>query len=113
MWVLRYIWDTEEQQDVLASIVADTLAGASDEEQAVSHPRSRGTGTPDPERLARDLERISARLGGGEIPAADRSYLRDQLGVLAARCQWVQDEQQRGFLEDRVNTLLDRLGGES
>ena len=54
MWVLRYIWDTEEQQDVLATIVKDALEKAGEEEKASSHPRSRGSETPDPEHLARD-----------------------------------------------------------
>jgi len=110
MWVLRYIWDTEEQRDVLASIVDNALEKAGDEEKAESHPRSRGADAPDPEHLARDLERISAKLSDGQLQATDRSYLQDQLGLLASRCQWVQNEQQRGFLEDRVSTLLEELG---
>ena len=52
------------------------------------------------------------KLSDGELPPSDRSYLQDQLGVLAARCQWVQDEQQRSFLEDRINALLGQVGGQ-
>lgn len=110
MWVLRYIWDTEEQLDVLASIVGDALEKADDDEKATGHPRSKGTDSPDPERLARDLEQVSAKLAGSELQATERSYLQDQLGVLAARCQWVQNEQQRTFLEEKVSSLLDQLG---
>ncbi len=109
MWVLRYIWDTEEQQDVLTTIIGDVLEQADDEEKAAGHPRSRGGDLPDPEHLARDLEQISAKLGNGDVPATERSFLQDQLGLLAARCQWVQDDQQRAFLEERVNQLLQSL----
>lgn len=109
-WVLRHIWDTEEQQDVLAAIIDNVLEQVEDEEKATSHSQSRGAEAPDPERLAGELERIASRLEAGSMLATDRTYIQDQLGVLAARCQWVFDQQQRTFLEDKANALLDRLG---
>jgi MoxR-like ATPase len=111
MWVLRYIWDTEEQQDILAAVVEDALKHADEEEKASSHPRSRGADAPNPERLSRDLDRIAARLEDGDAPDTERSYLEDQLGLLASRCQWIEDDQQRSFLEDKLNRLWDKLGG--
>ena len=113
MWVLRYIWDTEEQQDVLTTIVGDALEGADDDDKKTGHPRSKGTDSPDPDRLARGLEQISTKLGDGELHATERSYIQDQLGVLASRCQWVQDDQQRTFLQEKVNSLLEQLGDQS
>lgn len=110
MWVLRHVWDTEEQEDVLASIVGEVIEAATAEEQATSHPQSRTSSVPDSERLADDLERISAKLAASELDAKDRSCLLDQLGILASQCQWVPDEQQRRYLEDRVNGLLQKFG---
>ncbi len=112
MWVLRYIWDTDEQLDVLATIVGDALEKADDDEKATGHPRSRGGETPDPERLAHDLEQITEKLADSELLAADRTHLQDQLGVLASRCQWVDGDQQRTYLLDKVNELLQQFGGE-
>lgn len=110
LWVLRYIWDTEEQQDVLKSIVQDAVTKSSRSDQEASHPRARGVDAPDPEHLARDLDRLGERLGG-EVAATERSYLQDQLGLLAARCQWVEDGQRRQFLEKKVDGLWQQLGG--
>jgi MoxR-like ATPase len=110
LWVLRYIWDTEEQQDILTSIVQDAVKKAASGETMASHPRSRGADAPDPEHLARDLERLGERLGG-DVPGTERSYLQDQLGLLAGRCQWVEDGQRRQFLERKVEELWQRLGG--
>ncbi len=110
MWVLRYIWDTEEQQDVLVSIVGEVLESADDEEKAVGHPRSRQDDAPDPEQLARDLEQICEKIDAQPTPD-EQACLLDQLGVLASRCQWVKDQQQREFLEAKVNGLLASQGG--
>lgn len=109
MWVLRNIWDTEEQQDVLAAIVGDVLKTAEEDERAQAHPRARGADAPDPEQLAKDLEALSRKVGDAALPATERSYIRDELGLLASRCQWVPDEQQRTFLETRVDELLGRM----
>ena len=40
LWVLRYIWDTEEQQEVLASIVQDAIDRGGPQREA-THPRAR------------------------------------------------------------------------
>lgn len=110
LWVLRYIWDTQEQQDVLATIIADEFSKLSDAERASSHRRALGSEPPDPERLASDLARFAAKLNAGNLPATEESFVRDQLGLIAARCQWVVDPQQRGFLESEIERLWNRLG---
>jgi MoxR-like ATPase len=112
LWVLRYIWDTEEQMEVLHSIVQDAVNRGEGLKQDGSHPRARGAAGPDPESLARDLERMSARLETGNLPEHERSFLRDQLGVLSSRCAWVVDPQQRTFLESKVADLWPRVGGQ-
>lgn len=111
LWVMRYVWDTEEQQQVLASLVQDAISAATPEEQAASHQRARGTDAPDPEQLARDLDALAARLAQSSTDN-ERMYVRDQLGVLAGRCQWVVGEQQRTFLDGKIQQLWKQLGAQ-
>jgi MoxR-like ATPase len=106
-WVVRHIWDTEEQQEILASLVDQAInkepAGAGD------HPRARSNDGPDTESLARDLEGIGAALKNSGLPDVERSYLRDRLGVLEGRCQWVKDSDKREWLSARVAELWPAL----
>lgn len=104
LWVFRYIWETLEQREVIATLVGDVLAKAPDD--AAAHPRARGDDRPNPESIARDLEHMAARLAAADLTAAQRAHLRDRLGVLAGRCEWVADQTQRDFLLQRVNKLL-------
>lgn len=113
MWILRYTWDTEEQQEVLRSLVADALQEHESDSPGPQHPRATGDTAPDAEALARDLERIGGRLAEHELTDADRSYLRDQLSVLAGRCEWVPGGEQREFLSQRVKELWERMDGQS
>jgi MoxR-like ATPase len=110
LWVLRYIWDTEQQQEVLAALVQAALDKCDQATLADSHPQARNGVGPDAETLARDLERIAERVKSAAVAPAERSVLRDQLGLLAARCQWIGDAQRRTFLERQVEALWPTLG---
>jgi MoxR-like ATPase len=109
LWILRYIWDTEEQQEVIATIVQEAVNRHLDD-GVVRHPRAQGNEVPNAEELARDLERLDARINGGDLSPTIRVYLRDQLGVLSGRVPWVADSQQRSFLEEKLERLWERIG---
>lgn len=110
LWVLRNIWDTEEQQEVIAAIVQEFVNKAEEDEFRTAHPRARGD-LPQPDELARELARVRAALETTSTPDADRAVLRDQLGLLAGRCAWVADAQQRQFLEQKVQEAWASGGG--
>ena len=105
LWILRYIWDNEDQPEVLSSIVQDAIGKTKSADEQNTHPRSRNVELPDPESLARDLARIKDRLAEPDLPTTERTYLFDRLGLLAGRCQWVADEQQRTHLESEIEAL--------
>ena len=111
VWVFRYIWDTVEQQEVLASVVDEALRQIP--ASSADHPRARGSDAPDAEALARDLEQLAAEADGSAsnaTDATDRAALADRLGMLAGRCQWVADQRQRTILTERVAALWKKLG---
>jgi MoxR-like ATPase len=98
LWPVRHIWDTEEQQEVLAELVGQAVA--KEPAQAGDHHRARLDAGPDPEALARDLESIAALLQNGA--ETDKAVLRDRLSILEGRCQWVKEEPKRQWLLQRI-----------
>jgi MoxR-like ATPase len=105
LWPARHIWDTEEQQEVLAELVDQAVS----KEPAAGgdHQRARLQDGPDPEGLARDLESIAAQMQNGT--EVDKSILRDRLGILEGRCQWVKEPQKRDWLLQRIAEAWPRL----
>jgi MoxR-like ATPase len=103
LWVVRHIWDTEDQQELLASLVGQVLAR--EEPSNEDHPRARANEGPDPEALARDLETLAESLKNNSSSPADKACLRDRLALIEGRCQWVKDESQRDWLAHRVSEL--------
>lgn len=110
LWVLRYIWDSEEQQSVLATIVQEVIDNAPADDTC-EHPRAKGIDSANPEQLARDLERLGERYSATEARETDKAFLRDQLGLISARCQWVENDQQRNHLESMVQGLWKQFEG--
>ena len=105
LWVMRYIWDSEEQQEVIAALVNNAIQGAGNTDQVGSHPRAKGEDAPNPELIAADLRRIAGRLNEQSLSDVERAQLRDELGLLASRCEWVYNSHQREFLQKEIETL--------
>jgi MoxR-like ATPase len=123
LWVVRYSWETDEQREVLAGIVGETLAKCDVETLKTSHPRAKQNEGPDPEELAAELEAIQSRISGNSsTPSADvqgesleyrQAIARERLAALAARSQWVRQEASRVFLERQIADLWHKLGIDS
>lgn len=109
LWVLRYIWDTIEQQEIIASLVDDSIKAASDEQRATSHPRALATPAPDPEELARALQLLVEKCTVQPLEEGSRWQLRDQLSHLAGRCQWVTNDVQREHLVNTIDGIWQKL----
>jgi MoxR-like ATPase len=107
LWVVRHIWDTEEQQEVLASLVDQAIT--KQPATAGDHPRARPPEGPDPESVARDLDSIEGLLSNDALPDVEKAYLRDRLGILEGRCQWVKDKSKREWLLGRAARLWPSL----
>ena len=64
----------------------------------------------DPERIAADLQQIAGEIGQVDTASPEFSVLKDRLGLLAARTQWVTNAQQRNQLEKLTNELWNSVG---
>jgi len=109
LWVLRYIWDTLEQVEVLNRIVDDiTKLDSSDidaESQVARHPRSHGADAPNPEDIARDIDQLQNQLAEARDDRSRRSWISDRLSILTSRIEWIQNEVSRNHLRDRIQAL--------
>lgn len=109
MWIVKYIWDTDEQREVLGSLVDDALGDPSNLQGDQVHPRARDQDQPDAELLARDLDELLRRLNQGTSTTLQELQTRDQLSLLASRIPWIEDVSQREFLEGRAKLVWQRL----
>jgi MoxR-like ATPase len=106
LWVLRYVWDREEQVAPLTSLVEEVLRQQPADRP---HPLAATPERVDGEQLARELADAEARLNG-KSSLADLARLREQVARVADRAAWVGDEAARRHLAEKAGTLLQRIG---
>ncbi|RUL85746.1 AAA family ATPase [Tautonia sociabilis] len=113
LWVLRYVWDREEQIDPLRALVGSVLdqAAAADPD-APRHPLADPPDRVDPEDLARQLDDLSHQLSppdGRPLGLTSLARLRERLSELADRAAWVADDALRRHLMERAGELMGKL----
>ncbi|MEZ5433091.1 MAG: AAA family ATPase [Verrucomicrobiales bacterium] len=94
LWVVRFIWDREEQREMLAAMVQETIN--KDAPSTGDHPQTHGGSAPDPESLARDLDVLSECWDDLAAGVA-----RDRLAALAARAYHGVLSETREALQER------------
>jgi MoxR-like ATPase len=107
LWVLRYVWDREEQIEPLAALVNGVLQQIG--EGPARHPLAAVQATPDAEDLARQLSDIEKQLEGGRLGLTAAARLRERLADLADRAAWLAEPREREHVVKRVRTCLERL----
>ncbi len=100
LWLLQFIWDLEEQQELLKSVVGEVLAA--DTEDPEAHPRAVAEEKVDGEQLLNDVNALENEL--------DDPTTKDRLSRLESRVEWVENEEQRGYLAAAIAKLWERLG---
>ena len=115
MWVLRYIWDTVEQQEILESLIKQAIDSA-EATDVVQHELVNLNRGPDAEQLAADLRKILTVIENAtDAKSSELAVQRDRLVIISGRLQWIENEQQRENLKAQVDLAwkqLDQLSTE-
>jgi MoxR-like ATPase len=107
-WVLRYVWDREEQIAPLAALVAGVIEPHAGEPDA--HPLAALPNRVDGEEIARQLDAITLEMKDRSLSLAATARLRERLAELSDRSAWLTEDEPRKHLTGRARELLKRLG---
>jgi MoxR-like ATPase len=107
LWVLRYVWDREEQVEPLAALINGLLEQQASE--PARHPLAAVPPRPDGEALARQLEELQQQMKT-KLSLAALARLREQLAALADQAAWLPETNGRGHLLGQVRACLEQLG---
>ena len=110
LWVLRHVWDNEEQIEMLQALVDEVVS--KEEEEEHSHPGSRHDGTPDPDVVSSLLDGFESQLDNlTEVEDSESAIavMKDQLSSLSARIEWINNETSREHLKVRIDNIWNRI----
>jgi MoxR-like ATPase len=108
LWVMRYLWDREEQAAPLAALIGGVIEPHAGEPG--NHPLAASPERVDAEQLARRLDDIAREVQSKKPTVAAAARAREQLADLADRAAWLADDAARQHLADRARDLLKSIG---
>jgi len=107
MWVLRYIWDTHEQREIIAAIVNQVIE--EDVQQEDRHPRSAIHSAPGADEIYKEVVAMSRQWDDPAVSGAERSVIKDRLRYLNGRCEWIVNHEQRDYVLKPIEELWQKI----
>jgi MoxR-like ATPase len=107
MWVLRYIWDTQEQEEVIASIVKTVVEA--DGETPDAHPRAFAETAPNADAIFKEVEILAENWDNSDASMSERAIIKDRLRQLTGRAAWISNETQRAYVQKPIDVLWQKI----
>jgi MoxR-like ATPase len=105
LWIMRYTWDTEEQQEIIAGIVNNVIKG--DDKHPQQHPRAAVSTAPDADAIYKEIQQMTTQWDN--TSGAERAQIRDRLRYLNGRCEWISNETQRNYVLQPIEALWQKI----
>ncbi len=103
LWVLKYIWSTEEQIETLQATVNALIE--KEETSKQSHPQAFFNKAPNPEDLMNEVTNLKSKFSNQELSLQELNVIKDKLRYLQNRTDWIKDQQKKQY----INTEIDQL----
>lgn len=106
LWVLKYIWDTEEQMEVLSGIVNNVI------EQEVTeraHPQAFFNKVPRADDVMKEIQLLAQQWNTPEVSFEEQNVIKDKLRYVQTRCDWIKNTEQKQFVQKEIEALWQKM----
>lgn len=102
LWVLKYIWDTQEQIEILSGLIDSVIEK---DLSTDAHPRAMADKRPNAEELMKDLNQLKDKWEKNELSFEEQSAVKDKLRYLQSRSNWIGDAQQKEHIQKEIEAI--------
>lgn len=106
LWVLKYIWDTEEQIEILSGLI-DSIIEKDEAEGA--HPQALFNKIPNPEELIKEVELLTKQWDEGELSFEEQNVVKDKLRYVQNRCGWIKNDTHKSHILKEIEALWQKM----
>ncbi len=106
LWVLKHIWDTEEQIEILEGIINRTIEK---DNHPQSHPQALQNKAPNPEEVMKDVKILTEKWNGNDLSFEERNVVKDKLRYLQTRCDWIRNPEQKQYIQQEIESLWQKI----
>ena len=106
LWVLKHIWDTEEQIEILEGIINRTIEK---DDHPKSHPQALQNKTPNPEEVMKDVKILVEKWENDTLSFEEQNVIKDKLRYLQTRCDWIKNPEQKQYIQQEIESLWQKI----
>jgi len=106
LWVLKYIWDTEEQVEILTGIIDAVIEK---DQTSPAHPQALYNKVPDPEEVMKEVSFLSSRWAVNGLSFEEQNVIKDKLRYVQTRCSWIRNVDQKTYVQREIETLWQKI----
>ncbi|MFN8671157.1 MAG: AAA family ATPase [Candidatus Sericytochromatia bacterium] len=108
LWVLKYIWDNQEQIEIIENLV-DSVINQFSEENNIHHPRAFIKDNPNPDEILKDILALKEKWDDINTSLEDKAIIKDKLRHLNGRIYWIKNQTQKIYLEEEINNFWNKI----
>lgn len=106
LWVLKYIWDTEEQMEILAGII-DAIIEKDD--APLAHPQALYNRMPNAEELIKEVRLLSQKWNDESLSFEEQNVVKDKLRYVQTRCSWIRNSEHKQHIQTEIEKLWQQM----
>jgi len=106
LWVLKYIWDNEEQIEILAGIIDHIIET---EVTPQSHPQAMFNKVPNAEEVLKEVQLLVEKWEEGNLNFEEQNVIKDKLRYIQSRCNWIKNMEHKTFIQDEIEKLWKKI----
>lgn len=106
LWILKHIWDTEEQVEILEGIINRVIES---DDHPKSHPQAMQHKAPDPEEIMKDVKALVEKWHTPQISFEEQNVVKDKLRYLQTRCDWIRQGEKKQFVQEEIDKLWQKM----
>ncbi|MDX6187901.1 AAA family ATPase [Flavobacterium sp. Fl-318] len=106
LWVLKYIWDNEEQIEILEGIINQTIEKDDSDGQ---HPQALYNKVPNPEEVMKEMQHLTERWQDESLSFEEQNVIKDKLRYLQSRCDWINNKEQKQYIQKEIEALWQKI----
>ncbi|MDR6560788.1 MULTISPECIES: AAA family ATPase [unclassified Arcicella] len=105
-WVIKYIWDTEEQIEILAGII-DGIIGK--EVTPQSHQQALFNKVPNSEELIKEIIMLAEKWENGGLSFEEKNVIKDKLRYVQNRSGWIKNQEHKQHIQEKIESLWHKI----
>ncbi|GAB2813594.1 AAA family ATPase [Ferruginibacter profundus] len=106
LWVLKYIWDTEEQIEILEGIINNIIEKETTDK---AHPQAIFNKAPNPEEVIKEVQYLADKWDNGHLSFEEQNVVKDKLRYMQTRCGWIKNVEKKQFIQTQIESLWQKI----